>query len=132
LARRYEMAGKTIRFSDEEIADALGKSHGIIKYAADLLPCSRQTIYNRINNSDYLRKLYIDINETNKDYVESKLFELIKKGNLKAIIFFLRHRAKDRGYGEINVKYDLSNLTDHQLARLRKGHDFFEVLKDKH
>src|SRR5690606_5307349 len=43
-----------------------------------------------------------EINEVSLDFVESTLFKLIAKGNVAATIFFLKTRAKRRGYTERN------------------------------
>lgn len=88
------------RYSADEVITAIEKASGIIKNAAKLLGCSRQTVYNYINNYATVKQAYDDANENMVDYVESKLIEQISVGNTTAIIFYLKTKGKHRGYTE--------------------------------
>jgi hypothetical protein len=63
------------------------------------LGCCRWTVTNRINNDATVKEAYRQIVEGRVDTAESKLMELVAQGNLKAIMFFLRAKGKQRGYG---------------------------------
>jgi hypothetical protein len=67
--------------------------------------CSRQLVSARVNEDPELRDLVDELTETFIDYAESKLFKAINEGNIAATIFFLKTRAKHRGYCE---RYELS------------------------
>ncbi len=110
------MAGRIRRITDRQIEVALRLSGGIVSYAAKMLHCSRQTIYNHYKTSEKLRVFYEDLNETSLDFVEMKLFELIKRGNVRAIIFYLRNKGADRGYRSRDVVIDINNLYFNRLS----------------
>jgi len=102
-------------FTAEEVGKAIADANGILAVAARKLGCSRRTIHNYVNKYASVKEVYADANETTIDFAEGKLMELIKDGNVTAIIFFLKTKAKHRGYverqehtgkdgGTINVK----------------------------
>jgi len=91
---------KTSEFTPEQIAEALIKSGGLVSYAADILKCSRKTVYNYINDNDICKEAKIDAKEKKHDFVEGKLMELIKGGNVTAVIFYCKTQLKERGYVE--------------------------------
>lgn len=74
------------------------KSLGVISTACKQTKITRQTYYNWINSDDEFKEQVNDIQEAQKDYVESKLIENIEKNDTTAIIFYLKTKAKDRGY----------------------------------
>jgi hypothetical protein len=129
------MTGKTKRFSNAEIANAITESHGILSMTTRNLHCSRQTIYNHLKKSKKLQQIYNNENESMIDFAEMKLFENIQAGKEASIFFFLKTKAKHRGYIERpvwpNERIDLTKLTDHQLERLAKGDDLTSVLIDQ-
>jgi hypothetical protein len=130
-----KMTGKTKRFSNYEIAKAITDSHGILSVAAKKLDCSRQTIYNHLKNSKRLQAICNNENESMIDFAEMKLFENIQAGKEASIFFFLKTKAKHRGYIERlvwpNERIDLTKLSDHQLERYAKGEDLISVLIDQ-
>jgi hypothetical protein len=129
------MTGKTTRFSNAEIASAITDSHGILSVAAKKLKCSRQTIYNHLKKSKRLQAIYDNENEAMIDFAEMKLFENIQAGKEASIFFYLKTKAKHRGYIEKpipnEIKIDLTKLSDHQLERYAKGDELIDVLMDK-
>ena len=101
----------TEKFTAGEIIEAIKKNNGIMAKAAQGLGCSRTTIANYINNYPTVKAAYDEANETNIDFVESKLMSNISNGDTTAIIFFLKTKAKNRGYVE-KQEFDTNNTTD--------------------
>lgn len=91
-------------YSDEQIINALKKTEGNISAAARALGASRATIHKRINNVDRVKDEYDSVNEANLDLAENNLIDLIKdkdhKDHFGALKFYLRTKARERGYGD--------------------------------
>lgn len=73
-------------------------SKGVISIACKKSRISRQTYYNWIKQDNDFKEKVHDISEEQIDYVESKLIENIEKNDTTAIIFYLKTKAKERGY----------------------------------
>ena len=58
------------------------------------------TFYERLEKDSDFKKVVDDIKNVALDYAESKLYELIKDGNVTATIFYLKTKGKKRGYIE--------------------------------
>jgi hypothetical protein len=94
---------------EDIIIKALEANCGLVTQTAKALNISRATIYKRINKSQSLKTAYEDIKMSMIDLAESKLFELIKQGNLTAIIFYLKCKG---GYYE--AKFDMPDAGGEQ------------------
>lgn len=79
---------------------ALEKVLGNISQASESTNIPRRTVYNWIRDDEDFAEKVSSISEKAIDYVESKLFKLIKEDNPSAIFFFLKCKAKHRGYVE--------------------------------
>jgi hypothetical protein len=80
--------------------EALRMNMGNISKSADTVGISRWLVYKwKQNDEEFAVKLY-EQEERVKDWVESKLLRLIKSDNTAATIFFMKTKAKDRGYSE--------------------------------
>jgi hypothetical protein len=102
------------RISKKKLLEALEVYHGNVTKACRAIGCSTQTFYNYKKKDKNFKAEVERINETTIDYVEDKLFELIdgikiQKGDndiylrppdKSCIMFFLKCRAKHRGYIE--------------------------------
>lgn len=88
------------KYTKAKIIKALENTGGIVKNAAASLGCSRQTIYNAMDRWPDVAEARDTEVETLIDFAEEKLVEQIAQGNMTAIIFFLKCRAKARGYIE--------------------------------
>ena len=88
------------KFTAEQMIKAIQDAEGNLSEAARQLECSRQTVHNYINKYVTVEQAYHDINEQTIDMVEGKLLDQIRKGNITAIIFYLKTKAKHRGYVE--------------------------------
>ncbi len=85
--------------ADKAVA-AARNSKGFVTTIAKTLGVSRKHIYTLMKKYPTFAQAIEDERETIKDFAESKLFQLIDEGNPTAILFFLKCRAKDRGYVE--------------------------------
>ena len=92
--------------TDDEIAEALQKTNGLQTSAAKWLlkyknaKIDRSTISKRIKNSKELQDVADEIDSKTLDFAEGALLEHIQNKNLKAIIFYLKCKGKERGYVE--------------------------------
>lgn len=79
---------------------ALEKRKGIVSAAAKDCGINRATHYNWMKDDEAYREGVEEIAKVTTDYVESKLFNLIRDENAAAIMFYLRTKGKSAGYGE--------------------------------
>ena len=92
------------------LLQALRTHRGIIKYACESVPVGRRTFYDWCKADLKFKAAYEDLLEEQIDHVESKLMESIdsnSKGAVTAQIFYLKTKAKHRGYVE-KIENDIS------------------------
>lgn len=111
----------------KNMVEALKKSLGIVSTACENCEISRQTHYRWLSEDPEYKQQVEDITEDAIDFVESKLHEKIngvqmvkhnEEGDVyyelapsdTAIIFFLKTKAKKRGYIE---KTEVDQKTEH-------------------
>lgn len=87
------------------------KSNGMnVADACRAVGVTRSTHYLWMDTSDTYKKEVEDVSESLIDFVETHLIKAIKKGNITAMIFYLKTRAKHRGYVEsTEIRADLTN-----------------------
>lgn len=123
----------TEKFTAEQVAEAVKKSKGILSAAAQSLGCARGTVQNYISRYATVKAAYDEANETTIDFVESRLLKNIDSGDTTAMIFYLKTKAKHRGFVERqeikSYNIDLSELSDEQLDRLDAGEPLEQVLR---
>lgn len=84
----------------EIFLENLRKSMGIISTAAKKSNVDLHWLYREIDKDPKLREDMKQVAESVIDFAETKLYKLIDEGNVAATIFFLKCRAKKRGYIE--------------------------------
>ena len=89
-----------LKFTEEQVGEAILKAGGIIKIAAESLKCDRVTVYEYTKRYPALMDVVHAAREATIDTVESQLIKACKNGNVNAIIFFLKTQGKSRGYVE--------------------------------
>jgi hypothetical protein len=82
----------------KNILDALKLSGGLIRPAAEMLHCSRQTLYKRISKDQSLKDAVDDARESCLDLAEGQLLKNIKAGKEASLIFYLKTQGYKRGY----------------------------------
>ncbi len=83
-----------------QFLEALKLKFGNATEACKALRLSRQTPYNWRRDDPVFAAEWDDIIEGLKDFAESKLLLNISRGKEASIFFFLKCRAKERGYIE--------------------------------
>jgi hypothetical protein len=91
---------KSEQLKKEQLLEALVKSLGIVSTACLSVGVSRTTYYKYYNEDGQFKDQVDDISDIAIDFAESKLFDLIKEGNITAVIFYLKTKGKKRGYIE--------------------------------
>ena len=78
----------------------LTKQAGNVAGACRAMNINRRTYYNWMEKHEDFKVVVEDITEALIDDAESQLQKLIGDGNVVAILFYLKTRAKSRGYIE--------------------------------
>lgn len=73
---------------------------GLVSPAADKFGINRSTHYLWIRKYEGFKEAVDDISDSMIDFTEGQLFNLIKEGEPSAVYFFLKCKAKNRGYVE--------------------------------
>lgn len=79
---------------------ALEDHLGIVTAACRAAGVSRATYYVWLNNDPVFKALAEDVSEIALDFVENKLLQQIKNGEVSSTIFYLKTKGKKRGYIE--------------------------------
>lgn len=98
---------RTTKHKKTEMLRALQKTYGLITNATAQVGINRTTHYLWINTDPEYREAVENVKDEKKDFVESALFKLIKKGDTAAVIFSAKTLLKDRGYVE---RYQYANV----------------------
>jgi transposase-like protein len=84
----------------ERFIEILAKNVGNVAGACRAMNINRRTYYNWMEKHEDFKVVVEDITEALIDDAESQLQKLIGDGNVVAILFYLKTRAKSRGYIE--------------------------------
>ena len=84
----------------ELVLKALEKNLGNVSSACSQLNISRTQFYKWVKDDADFAEKWHDIEEMSIDYAETSLKKQIKNGNTSATIFYLKCKAKKRGYIE--------------------------------
>ena len=109
----------------EKLLKALEETQGLIYHACKKARnISRSTYYRYMREDKEFAKAVEDIKEAQIDYVEGQLIKNISSGKETIIIFYLKSKAKDRGYAE---KLDITSggkpLTELKIEVIDTGKD---------
>lgn len=111
--------------------EALEKTLGNVSQASRMTEINRENHYKWLREDVKYREAYHGIQEMTIDFVESQLHKNISNGDTTATIFFLKTRAKHRGYVErqeltgrdgqaLVQQIDLSELSEELLLELQE------------
>jgi hypothetical protein len=84
----------------EAMLEAMEKNLGIVTDSCRQIGISRDTHYRWLKEDKEYKKAIKDIENVALDFAESALHQQIKKGNPLSTMFYLKCKAKKRGYIE--------------------------------
>lgn len=84
----------------KEFLIALENTLGIVSTACNQIGINKKRYYRWLEQDPEFKRDVMEITETAIDYVETQLYKQIQEGNTQATMFFLRTKAKHRGYSE--------------------------------
>lgn len=88
----------SIQEKKAELLAQLTQCYGIVTLACRRSKVGRTTFYEyQKNDPEFAFKVH-EIQEGFIDYVETKLFDLIRVGDRGAMMFYLKCKGKNRGY----------------------------------
>lgn len=105
---------ETLKEKKERFLIILKEEKGNITHATERFGISRNLYYKWYSADEKFSIAADDIINEVIDWVESKLFKLIEENNRQAIIFYLKTRAKKRGYiekSELDLGFDETKNT---------------------
>lgn len=131
-ARGTEIADR-VQFTKEQFIQAIDGCFGVKAAVADRLGCSRQTVDNALRRWPDLVPLLEEEDNAILDLAQSALVGLINQRNVRAVIFALETRGRDRGWSrrtEITGADGAALLPADLLEQVRRmGMDPDEVVK---
>lgn len=101
MAQKKEYrGGARTRRKKELMIEALFRTLGNVSLSCEEAGIGRVTHYEWLKKDEIYEQAVAEVPERAKDFVENELFRQIKNGNTAATLFFLKTKAKDRGYVE--------------------------------
>jgi len=82
------------------VLEALEQTLGVVTTACKSVGIGRTIFYEWLKQDEEFATAVKDIENITMDFVESQLHKQIQAGNTTATIFFLKTKAKNRGYVE--------------------------------
>jgi hypothetical protein len=109
----------------EKLLKALQETQGLIYHACKKAGnISRSTYYRYMREDAEFAQAVEDIKEAQIDYVEGQLIKNISSGKETSIIFYLKSKARDRGYAEkVDITSGGKTLTDLTIKVIDTGRD---------
>ena len=109
----------------EKVLEALKETQGLIYHACKKAGnISRSTYYRYVKEDEEFAKAVEDIKEAQIDYVEGQLIKNISDGKETSIIFYLKSKARDRGYAEkLDITSGGKSLTELKIEVIDTGND---------
>lgn len=102
------------KLNKQKLLKAMISTFGMVTQACEKVNLSRDTFYRYYNEDPEFKKQIDDINEQALDFVETALLRKINEGSEKSIHFYLKYKAKKRGYDssvDLNVNGGDANIT---------------------
>ena len=109
----------------EKLLKALKETQGLIYHACKKAGnISRSTYYRYMKEDKEFAQEVEDIKEAQIDYVEGELIKNISKGKETSIIFYLKSKARDRGYAEkLDITSGGKSLTELKIEVIDTKND---------
>lgn len=102
------MAARVNNIKKQAMIKALEQRLGVVTDACKSVGINRATHYKWLNSDKDYKQQVEAIENVAIDFVESKLYEKIQKGDTACIIFYMKTKGKNRGYVE-RIDHDITS-----------------------
>lgn len=118
MKNKFSGSSKTKQFK-KRMVEAMIKTLGIVSSAEKIAGITRATHYDWMKKDPEYKAAIDDVAESVVDFAESQLYQKIKNGDTPSLLFFMKCKAKHRGYVErqeiagvqdqpINIEVDIT------------------------
>lgn len=108
----------------QKLLQALEQSLGIVTPACKAVGISRNQFYEYCKSDPEFKAAVDDINEVTLDFVENQLLKAIKEGNHQSIMFYMKYKARKRGYTDsLDITSDGKSITEIKLIQIKNKED---------
>jgi hypothetical protein len=119
MAKKYDPV-----YHKKKLLIALKKKYGIVSHACEAVGVTKNTYYQYYKTDPEFAKACDDIQEVTLDFVESKLFEKIEGGSEKSILFYMRYKARKRGYTDnVDITSGGEKINNIQIEIIKKNNE---------
>lgn len=106
-----------MKYTEEQLLEAIKNSAGIMSTIADRLNCNWHTAKKKIDENEIVKVAYESECERVLDLAESKMIGMVEKEDGQMIRYLLSTKGKKRGFSE---RYEVTG---------KDGEDLFSVFK---
>jgi hypothetical protein len=116
--RIYQPGSRKVSLPIKSVVRAILENDGYIGRSAAAIGCTYKALAEFVKKNPVLKELLEDVAELTNDLAESELKKLMRRGNLNAIQFHLRCKARHRGWVDdlggsvLNDKQVIFNFTE--------------------
>ena len=104
-----------MKYTAEQMVEAIRGSGGLVSIVARRLGCSRATVYRYVSRFPAVAEALESEREVLLDVAEAGLFDRVDAGDLDAIIVALRTLGKVRGY---HFRVDVGRIVEDEVEAI--------------
>lgn len=115
---------KNPAFNKKKLLEALERSYGIVTPACAEVGISRKQFYNYYNTDEVFKAAVDELQEFTLDFVENQLIKKIKDGSEKSILFYMKYKARKRGYTDsVDITSSGEKINNIQIEIIKKNEE---------
>lgn len=99
MSSKFTGSSKTKQFK-KRMVEAMQKTLGIVSSAEKVAGITRATHYDWLKKDPEYKAAIDEVSESVVDFAESQLYQKIRQGDTASLLFFMKCKAKNRGYVE--------------------------------
>jgi hypothetical protein len=108
----------------KKLLECLEKHLGLVSPACKEAGLSRETFYKYYREDPDFKLAVDELNEITLDFAEAQLLKKIKEGSERSILFYMRYKARKRGYTDhLDITSDGKSITEIKLIHIKNKND---------
>lgn len=115
---------KDPEYHKQKLLEALERNYGIVTPACNEVGLTRQLFYQYCRTDDAFKAAVDEIQEYTLDFVENELMKKIKGGSEKSILFYMKYKARKRGYTDsVDITSNGEKVNNIQIEIIKKNNE---------